>query len=195
MARDYYYEISTEILEGVTPLQIVRMWEADTKPEDLFTYPTGEVTWDQSNGPAFTFSEAGRFLEISVDTEAHHGFGEEFEHFLIDLADLVVGGAFVSIEGEERQVEAYGRDPEARKAALIAYRKICLANARQKLLALDPQADSKEDGVLDLIARLKDLLEEAIEVHIYANDDSRPDDCSFLGGVAAAQEVLSAKGQ
>jgi hypothetical protein len=195
MARDYYYEISTELLEDVTPLQVVQMWDPDAKANDLFNYPTGEVTWEESNGPAFTFSNGGRFLEIIVDTEAHHGFNDEFEHFLIDLAERVVGGAFVSIEGEERQAEAYGQDPAARKAALVAYRKVCLADARKRLLALDPRADSNEDGVLDLIVRLKALLEEAIEDHIYANDDARPDDCSFLGGVAAAQKLLSDKGR
>ncbi len=77
----------------------------------------------------------------------------------------------------------------------MAYRRGLLNEARKALLLQDPRADTNEDGVLDLVQTLKDLLEEAIEVHIYGNDDSRPADCSYICMVAKAQALLTAKGR
>jgi hypothetical protein len=191
MARDYYYAATVTLLPGVTPSDIIQLWDPDA---DLSVFPDGTVSWEQSNGPAFYFSEEP-VVQIVVDTEAHNGFADEFEDFLLDLSDRVIGAALVTAEGEDRILYAYGRDPEARTKALVAYRRRLLDEARKAMLLQDPLADTNEDGVLDLVQTLKDLVEEAIEVHIYGNDDSRPPDCSYICTVAKARALLTAKGR
>ncbi|WP_066730260.1 hypothetical protein [Caulobacter sp. CCH9-E1] len=192
MSRDYYYHTTVTLLPGVTPHDIIRLWHPEA---DLSVFPEGTVSWEHSNGPAFFFSDNDQVIQILVDTEAHHGFADEFEDFLLDLSDRVVGAALVTAAGEDRILYAYGRDPKARTNALVAHRRGLLNEARKALLLQDPRADTNEDGVLDLVQTLKDLLEEAIEVHIYGNDDSRPADCSFIGAVARAQALLTTKGR
>ena len=57
-----------------------------------------------------------------------------------------------------------------------------LANGR--VLALSPE-------MFELLERTGELLEEAIETHIYGDDDERPSDCAYSGAVREIRALLA----
>jgi hypothetical protein len=53
-------------------------------------------------------------------------------------------------------------------------------------------ASAIQKSVEEMVRNMRDLLDEAIDTHIYTSDDLVPDDCAYHRAVAAADEYLAA---